>query len=259
MRLLVVLLLLANALLLAFNLGALDPLLGKTTGDHEPERLARQVNPQWLSVLPPAAASAALAVASAAQAAAQATSAAAAATSAMADLAGVVAGPFAGPDTDLAERQFARLALPANAGQLERGTRGGSYMVYMGRYPDEASLQRKLDELKRLHVDAEPIRATTGGLPGVSQELQPGLVLGRAETAAAANAALTDMQQRGVRTARVLALRAATPLLLLRLPAADAALRERLHKIAWPSGLSFGPCDPAPATAADPASAPTAR
>ena len=249
MRLLVVLLLLANALLLALNLGVLDPLLGKTAGDHEPERLARQVNPAWLSVLPPAAASAALDAAAAAQAA----------SAAAADLACVVAGPFAGPDTDLAERQFAGLALPASVGQLERGARGGSYLVYMGRYADEASLQRKLEELKRLRVDAEPIRASTGDSPAVSQDLLPGLVLGRAETAAAANAALADLHQRGVRTARVLTLRAATPLLVLRLPAADATLRERLRNLAWPSGLSFGPCDPATAGAADAASAPTAR
>ena len=249
MRLLVVLLLLANALLLALNLGVLDPLLGKTAGDREPERLARQVNPAWLSVLPPAAASAALAAAAAAQAA----------SAAAADLACVVAGPFAGPDTDLAERQFAGLALPAIVGQLERGTRGGSYLVYMGRYVDEAALQRKLEELKRLRVEAEPIRASTAGSPAVSQDLLPGLVLGRAETAAAANAALADLQQRGVRTARVLTLRTATPLLVLRLPAADATLRERLRNQAWPSGLSFGPCDPATAGAADAASAPTAR
>ena len=182
MRLLVVLLLLANALLLALNLGVLDPLLGKTAGDHEPERMARQVNPAWLSVLPPAAASAALAAAASAQAA----------SAAAADLACVVAGPFAGPDTDLAERQFAGLALPTSVGQLERGARGGSYLVYMGRYADEASLQRKLEELKRLRVEAEPIRASTAGSPAVSQDLLPGLVLGRAETADAANAALTD-------------------------------------------------------------------
>ena len=249
MRLLVVLLLLANALLLALNLGVLDPLLGKTAGDHEPERLARQVNPAWLSVLPPAAASAALAAAAAAQAA----------SAAAADLACVVAGPFAGPDTDLAERQFAGLALPASVGQLERGARGGSYLVYMGRYADETSLQRKLEELKRLRVQAEPLRASTGDSPAVSQDLLPGLVLGRAETADAANAALTHLQQAGVRTARVLTLRAATPLLLLRLPAADATLRERLRNLAWPSGLSFGPCTAVAAESSEAASVPSAR
>ena len=252
MRLLVVLLLLANAMLLALNLGVLDPLLGKPAGDREPERLTRQVNPAWLSVLPPAAASAALAAAASAQAAS-------AAAAAAAELACVVAGPFAGPDTDLAERQFAGLALPASVGQLERGTRGGSYLVYMGRYADEASLQRKLEELRRLRVDAEPIRASTGGSPAVSQDLLPGLVLGRAETAAAANAALADLHQAGVRTARVLTLRAATPLLVLRLPAADATLRERLRNLAWPSGLSFGPCNAVAAGSAEAASVPSAR
>lgn len=241
MRLLVVLLLLANALLLAFNLGALDPLLGKVAGAHEPERLARQVNPQWLAVLPPAAASAAMAAAAAALAA----------SAAAADLACVVAGPFAGPDADLAERQFAGLALPPDAGRLERSARGGSYLLYMGRYPDEAALQRKLEELKRLRVDAEPLRG--------SAELQPGLALGRAQTLADANATLAELHQHGVRTARVLTLRAQTPLLVLRLPAADASLRQRLGKLAWPSGLSFAPCDATTAAPAEAGSASSPR
>ena len=61
MRLWIVLLLLANAVALAWNLGALDGLIGQRAGEHEPERLARQINPERVTLLPPQRASARLA------------------------------------------------------------------------------------------------------------------------------------------------------------------------------------------------------
>ena len=54
LRALVVLLLLANALVLAWSLGMLDGLLGRRPdADREPERLQRQVNPELVKLLPP--------------------------------------------------------------------------------------------------------------------------------------------------------------------------------------------------------------
>jgi hypothetical protein len=58
--------------------------------------------------------------------------------------------------------------------------------------------------------------------------LRPGLSLGVFETQAAADAALAALTQRGVRTARVLPERAEVRGLLLRLPAADEALRAKV-------------------------------
>ena len=223
MRLWIVLLLLANAVALAWNLGALDGMVGQRAGEHEPERLARQINPERVTLLPPQRASAAVAAASAAAAASSA-----AATNCLA------AGPFAGPDAETAERQINALALPAQSWLAERSAQGGSYGVYMGRFADQAALERKQEELKRLHMVADPLRG--------SPEWQPGLVLARADTAAAAEVELARLNQRGVRTARVVSLRAATPLLVLRLPAADNALRERLAAQTWPGGLAFAPC-----------------
>ena len=53
LRALVVLLLLANALVLAWSFGALDGLLGRRPdADREPERLQRQVNPELVKLLP---------------------------------------------------------------------------------------------------------------------------------------------------------------------------------------------------------------
>ena len=53
LRALVVLLLLANALVLAWSFGVLDGLLGRRPdADREPERLQRQVNPELVKLLP---------------------------------------------------------------------------------------------------------------------------------------------------------------------------------------------------------------
>ena len=115
-------------------------------------------------------------------------------------------------------------------------------MVNMGRYADRETLQRKLDEVKRMKLDAEELR----GKP----ELQPGLNLGRFDQRAEADAALAKVVQRGARSARVVTLRAAQSQILLRLPAADAATRARLAGLTLPSGPGFVACADGPAQAA---------
>ena len=102
LRIVVLVLLLANVLLLAAHWGALDgltPAAGPAS-QREPERLQRQVNPGAVQILSPSAASAALsaAAASAAQTAAAASSAAATAC--------LEAGPLGPGDTDAAERRL---------------------------------------------------------------------------------------------------------------------------------------------------------
>ncbi len=235
LRLAVVVLLIANAAMLAFNLGLLDRLGSDRDAEAEPQRLARQVDPDRVQVLTPQAASAAIA---AAAAAAAASAAAAAAPACM------QAGPFAGADAAPAEKLLADLGLPASSWQAERSDRGGIYLVYMGRYADPEAVQRKLKELERIQVSAEPLRD--------APEFQPGVSLGRFESQAPAAAELARLVQRGVRTARVVTLRAATPTLMLRVPAADAALRQRLATLALPGGLGFVRCEAAapPSTSA---------
>lgn len=244
LRTLVLLLLVANALLLAAQFGVYERLLGRPdaqTAQREPERLQRQLHPEALQVLTPQAASAALAAA-----------AASAAASSAAAQACLEAGPFAGADADAAERTLRDAALPAGSWQAQRSEDGGLYLVYMGRYADRELLQRKLEELKRRKVEAEEIR----GLPA----LQPGLSLGRHTGKAEADAALAAVVRRGVRTARVVALRPAQTQLVLRVPAADAALRARLAGLSLPSGPGFVGCaaPAAPTASAAAAAAPAA-
>lgn len=123
-------------------------------------------------------------------------------------------------------------------------------MVYMGRYTDPDLLQRKRNELARRKVAADDLADTPA--------LQPGLNLGRFETREAADAALAGYAKRGVRSARVLTLQQAQPQTLLRLPAADAALRARLAGLRLPDGPNGqnGPGFVLCGVAAGPASAP---
>ena len=108
-------------------------------------------------------------------------------------------------------------------------------MIYMGRYADQATLERKQAQLQRLKVEAKPMVNWP--------ELQPGLVLGRFDDKAAADEALAGLSKRGVRTSRVVTLSPSVTLATLRVPAADAPLREQLAAVKLPiAGMAFGPC-----------------
>ena len=84
------------------------------------------------------------------------------------------------------------------------------------------ALAKKSAELAALKLKFQPLN---------DPALRPGLSLGGYETQAAANAALADLVQRGVRTARVLPERAEVRGVMLRLPAADEALRRKLDAL----------------------------
>ena len=248
LRALVALLLLANLLLLAWQQGVLGSgLRAPSQAEREPERLQRQVNPEQVRVLSTQAASAALAAASAvavapapapaADGAASAAAAASAPASAaeQAGLGCLEAGPFAATELPAAEAAMRAADLPAGSWSAAPSQRKGSFMIYMGRYPDELALTRKLEELKRLNVEAQAITH--------SPDLQPGVLLGRFTDKDAADAALATLVQRGVRSARVATLTAPVTVTMLRLPAADAGLRDRLAALKLPPGqLGFAAC-----------------
>ena len=163
LRILAIVLLVGNALLLAAQFGLFDRLTGAGSGQvpqREPERLQRQIDPQAVRILSPQAASAALAAAtaSAAQTAAAANNARTQAC--------LEAGPFSPAEAEVAERTLRDAGLPSGSWQALTTEDSGSFMVYMGRYADRDTLQRKLDELKRLKLDAEELRGKA--------ELQPG-------------------------------------------------------------------------------------
>ena len=240
LRVLAIVLLVGNALLLAAQFGVFDRLTGADNAQapqREPERLQRQVDPQLVRILSPQAATAALVAA-----AASATATAARAANAARAQACLEAGPFNAGEAEVAQRSLRDVGLAPGSWQTLSTEDSGAFMVYMGRYADRETLQRKLDEVKRLKLEADELRN--------KPELQPGLNLGRFDQRAEADAALAKMVQRGLRSARVVTLRPAQSLILLRLPAAEAATRARLAGLTLPSGPGFVACVDGPAQAA---------
>ncbi len=225
LRLLVVLLILANLAFYAWTQGSLDSLVGvRAQGDREPERLHQQVRPESIRILPPASAAVVATAAPAASAAAPALC--------------LEAGPYTAAQIGAAEGVL-QTVLPAGSWATVRSEAPPVWIVYMGRYPNREALQKKAEELRRLRITAEELRNTATDFDG-------GLALGRYASRAAADKALADVAQRGVRTARVVALTPATALHTLRVERADATLQSRLAGLRAEAlqGKAFTACAP---------------
>ena len=223
LRLLLLLLIVANLGFYSWTQGWLDGVVGiRAIGDREPERLARQLRPEAVVVLPPESAAA--------------SSAATAATPACLE-----AGPFSPTELVAAITSLKQL-LPtaAEGGWAEVKTETpGSWIVYMGKFADAEGLAKKEQELKRLKLDFEIMRSPP--------TLERGLSLGRFDQRAAADKALERFTQQGVRTARVVELSPPGSASLLRAARADAELASQLTALRAASlGKGFAACTKAP-------------
>jgi hypothetical protein len=246
LRGLVAALLVANLLALAWTLGWFEALPGG--GRHperEPERIERQVNPDAVQLIAPMAASAALqaaAVRTLLPAAPPASAAAGDAVASKPDAPRPVcleAGPFAAAEVAGAERGLRELQWPGLGWVNVKSERGGLFMVYLGRFADDAAMTKRRDELRRLQIAVDELRS--------SPALQPGLTFGRFDSQAAANDALEQLAQRGVKNARVVTLVAPVVVTLLRVERADAALAARLSQLSLPpAGSGFKTCATTP-------------
>lgn len=112
----------------------------------------------------------------------------------------------------------AAAALPRGSWALESIPVPGRWMVYMGRFDDMEALDKKRAELRARNVDFD----RAGG------SWEYGLSLGRFSTKEAAERELNNLNNKGVRTARVIQERPDTGGFTLRLPAVNAALRAQL-------------------------------
>jgi hypothetical protein len=216
-RLVVALLLVANAGYYAWTQGWLAGwVTASPIGDRDPGRLARQVNPSAVTVLTPQAASAL--------------------NTAPRDpaLACLQAGPFDDGQIDAAEAALAAL-VPAGHWARVPATVPGTWIVYMGKYLDDETFQRKQAELRRLRVGFERVTAPA--------DLAPGLSLGRFDSEALAEQSLADLAPRGVRTARVVQLAAPRPTHVLRVEGAETTLARQVLALRSDAlGKGFGPC-----------------
>lgn len=215
LRAAVVLILAANLLFFAWARGWLAPVVAPPhAGEREPERLAAQVRPELVRVLPPEAAATARVVC-------------------------LEAGPFADADVGIAEAAMLGAGVPATAWRRDTTAPPPAWLVYMGPFADAAALRAKQEEVRRLRLEPEELAP-----PG---DLAPGLVLSRHTTKDAAEAALAQLTQRGVRTARVATLPAPPPTHWLRVARADVRLQERLLSLRPPAlALPFAACEARP-------------
>jgi hypothetical protein len=94
------------------------------------------------------------------------------------------------------------------------------WIVYMGKYPNNASRDLKKSQLDQINVRYEVL---------TEAKLEPGLSLGSHATQAAANQALQQLFKQGVRTARVLQESPEQKGQTLVVPAVDDATRSKLN------------------------------
>lgn len=226
LRRLLFLLLLANLLFFAWSQGWLAEFTGlRPDPQREPERLARQVRPESIVVLPPPAG------ASAARPAVAAASAAADAPVCL------EAGPFATGASVSAMATLRALQPPLPAGSWVEVTieRPGAWLVLLPKPGSREALARRDEELKKLRLPYEVL--------DTPEELAGSLSIGRYDDREAADKALAQLTQRGVRPARVAELHAASTIHLLRAARADKALAAQLSAIrADTLGRGFLPC-----------------
>ena len=232
LRLAVIVLLLANAGYYAWSQGLLRPLGYAPQEQSEPQRMNQQIRPETLQILkvnpsktssaaPPGSTSTPTSTpASPSQATAANDSPAPPTTPAAlgpADSAECLqAGVF--DDRQAEALRTAAAGLPAGSWTLEPTPIPGRWMVYMGRFDDIETLDRKRAELRARKVDHDRAGGT----------LELGLSLGRFASKEAAERELTNLGTKGVRTARVVQERAEAPGFTLRLPAVNDALRAQL-------------------------------
>lgn len=207
LRLLVLLLLLANGGYFAWTRGLLAGYGFAPTSQSEPQRLDQQLRPQAMRLLTPAEARQieATAVTAPAQPAAEC----------------LQAGLFNEQQTGVL-RPLLESTLPPGSWALESSVEPARWILYMGKFANEEALGKKRGELRQLKVSFESV---------TNPALSPGLSLGQFSEKADADAELARIATRGVRTARVVQERPEVRGQLLRLTRVDSALKAQLESL----------------------------
>ena len=201
LRLLVLLLLLANAAYYAWSQNLLVPMGLAPEQQSEPQRLAQQIRPEAIRIVPgEEARSIEVAAAKVPEC--------------------LQAGLFTDAQADSLKDALA--GWPAGSWSIDPGTEPPRWIVYMGKLPDAAAVDKKKAELRAMNVSFEPL---------ANAALEPGLSLGGYPTEAAAKQQLEALTQKGVRTAKVVLERPEASGEVLKLPAVDDTLRARLDDL----------------------------
>jgi hypothetical protein len=205
LRLLVLVLILANGIFFAWSNGLLRAYGFAPVQPNEPQRMAQQIRPEAIQLL----------------SAADIKGVEAQVQSDQAPKECLQAGPFD-------EGQAATLrkaldgALPSGSWQLDSVKTPARWILYMGKYATTELQAKKRAELAGLGVKSEAV-----GNP----ELEIGLSLGEFESQAAATAELAKLAPKGIRTARVVQDREESVGTQLKLPAVAESLKAKLADI----------------------------
>jgi hypothetical protein len=214
LRLVVLILALANAACFAWSQGLLASWGIAPAQQSEPQRLEQQIKPQALRVLPTDEAR-------------------------RVELAAAVKTAECLQSGPLEEAQLPALrqvldAWPTSTWTLEPAVEPPRWIVYMGKYAAADNVNRKKAELRQMGVSFEPLS---------NAALEPGLSLGGFASQQEATAQMEVLAQRGVHTAKVVQERPEVRGQLLKLPAVDDLVRARLDDLKPAlAGKQLRPC-----------------
>ena len=203
LRLIVLLLLLANGAYFAWAQGLLADWGTAPAQQSEPQRLAQQIRPEALKIL-----------------LAEEAKRVDVATALPKPAECLQAGPF--EDAQAAPLRASLASWPAGSWTLEPTVEPALWIVYMGKYPNIEAVNKKKAELRYLGVSFQSVLNPT---------LEFGVSLGGFRTEAQANEQLVQLSQRGVRTARVVMERPEVRGQQLKFPGIDDALRPRVDEL----------------------------
>jgi hypothetical protein len=233
LRLAVLLLILANTAYYVWRHDYLATLGLAPAPQSEPQRLAQQIKPELLQVLPAANTPRPLTPASAADASpVMAAPASTAGNTAATECLQV--GLF---EPAQAEKLLTSLqGLPVGSWLLEEKITPARWVIYMGKYTEPELMTKKRGELRQLGIEFDYI---------TTPALSPGLSLGRFSTKDRADDELARLAVRGVRSAKVVQERPETRNQLLKFPAATAPVRSQLDALKLALlGKPLQPCTP---------------
>jgi hypothetical protein len=205
LRLLVLVLLLANGIYFAWSQRYLEMYGLAPHTSNEPQRVAQQIKPEAVQLLSPDDLKKAEALAQAEQAPKEC----------------LQAGPFS--DEQAATlRKALDAALPGGGWQIDPVKESARWIVYMGKYASADLQAKKQAELAGMGIKANGV---------ANPELRPGLTLATLESEAAAKTELANFVRKGIRTAKVVQEREAGVSHQLKLPAVSAAMKSQLQDV----------------------------
>lgn len=202
LRLLVLILILANGLYFAWSEGMLRAYGFAPAQQREPQRLAQQVRPEAIRVLTPA----------------EFKRVEAQVQAELAPRECLVAGPF--DDAQATSLRHAlESALAPGAWQIEAINVPARWIVYMGKFANAEALAKKQGELAAMKLVPQAL---------TNPDLEIGMSLGAFATQAEATAELNKLSLRGIRTAKVLLERQEGKQSQLKLPFVTAEIKAQL-------------------------------